>query len=79
MTTITIAQAKTQLDELLARAARGEDVAITSDDGKVFRLVLSTTTPKGKRGLVGSHRGGIWMADDFDDTPDDFKEYLGEN
>jgi antitoxin (DNA-binding transcriptional repressor) of toxin-antitoxin stability system len=79
MTTITLAQAKTQLDELLAKAARGEDVAITSDDGKVFRLILSPATPKGKRGLVGSHRGGIWMADDFDETPEDFKDYLGED
>ena len=78
MTTITLAQAKTQLDELVAKAARGEDVAITSDDGKVFRLVLSVQKPRGKRGLVGSHRGGIWMADDFDETPEDFKEYLGE-
>lgn len=76
MTTMTLAQAKTHLDELVAKAAKGEDVVITAEDGTVFRLIRSTAAPKGKRGLVGSHRGEIWMADDFDDTPEEFDDYL---
>jgi len=36
-------------------------------------------TPKPKMSrheMFGCMRGKIWMADDFDATPDDFKEYM---
>jgi antitoxin (DNA-binding transcriptional repressor) of toxin-antitoxin stability system len=71
MTTMTLSEARDHLAELLARAARGEDVAIAGEDGRVFRVVLSESTTTKKRGLVGSARGKIWMADDFDEVPGD--------
>ena len=29
-----------------------------------------------RRNNVGRLKGKIWMADDFNETPDDFKEYI---
>ena len=29
-----------------------------------------------RRNNVGRLKGQIWMADDFNETPDDFKEYM---
>ena len=32
--------------------------------------------PRAKRGGLGSLKGQIWMADDFDGPLEDFKEYM---
>jgi antitoxin (DNA-binding transcriptional repressor) of toxin-antitoxin stability system len=72
MTTMTITEARDRLDELLAKAARGEDVVIVRDDGSAFAVVPTQPPPRKKRGLVGSARGKIWMADDFDEIPEGF-------
>ncbi|CAN5429921.1 hypothetical protein BH20ACT10_BH20ACT10_21580 [soil metagenome] len=56
-------EAKERLDALLAR-----------EDGSAFKLVPSE--PKKKRGLIGSAKGQIWMAGDFDEIPEGFEEYL---
>lgn len=78
MTTITIAEARDRLDELLAKAAKGEDVVIVREDGSTFTVVPKQSPPLKKRGLVGSARGKIWMADDFDEIPEGFEPYLPE-
>ena len=75
MTTITIAEARDRLEELLAKAENGEDVVIVRDDGSTFAVVPTQPTLK-KRGFVGSARGKIWMADDFDEIPEGFEPYL---
>ncbi len=31
---------------------------------------------KNRMAIAGRMRGKIWMADDFNDTPDDFKDYI---
>ena len=76
MTRMTIAEAKDHLDDLLARAAKGEEIVITDDDGRTYKLVPSEKAPVKKRTLVGSARGKIRMADDFDEELEDFREYL---
>lgn len=79
MTTMTIDQAKDQLAELLARAADGEEMVIVRDDGSSFNVVPSPPAPRKRRGLVGSMRGKIWMADDFDEIPEGFEPYLDDD
>ncbi|MGH3089197.1 MAG: type II toxin-antitoxin system Phd/YefM family antitoxin [Rubrobacteraceae bacterium] len=64
MTAVTLA-------ELLAEAARGEEVVIEGEDGKTFKLVPSE--PKKKRGLVGSGKGWFVMREDFDEPLEDFE------
>jgi antitoxin (DNA-binding transcriptional repressor) of toxin-antitoxin stability system len=79
MTTMTIDQAKDHLAELLARAADGEEVVIVRDDGSTFSVVPSPPASHKRRGLVGSMRGKIWMAPDFDDILEGFEPYLGDD
>jgi len=70
---VNIARAKAQLSELVERAERGEEVIIARGNKPVVRLV-----PLRKRGKrkPGAAKGQIWMAPDFDKTPDEFKDYL---
>lgn len=88
MKTMTLDQAKTHLDDLLARAAAGEEVVIVRDDGSIFTLVpvLPRANGSGKNGdhgprrvKHGSSRGRFWMAPDFDDIPKGFEPYLGDD
>lgn len=78
MTTMTLDQAKDQLADLLAKAADGEEVVIVRDDGSTFTVVPTKAPSRKRRGLVGSARGKIWMADDFDEIPEGFEPYLPE-
>jgi antitoxin (DNA-binding transcriptional repressor) of toxin-antitoxin stability system len=52
----------------------GEEVIIARDNKPVLRL-MPLKDPRQPR-QPGSARGEIWMAEDFDETPEDFKEYL---
>jgi prevent-host-death family protein len=72
---VTLKEARNRLAELLDEAAGGREIMITGEDGSAFKLVPSEATPKTKRGLIGSARGQIWMADDFDEIPDGFEKY----
>jgi antitoxin (DNA-binding transcriptional repressor) of toxin-antitoxin stability system len=76
MTTMTLDQAKDHLADLLAKAAAGEQVVIVRDDGSAFNVVPTQTAPRKKRGFVGSLQGKIWMADDFDEIPEGFEDYM---
>ena len=71
--TLNIAQAKARFSEIVRRAMAGEEVIIAKDNRPVVRLV--SLAPKGKRRSPGSARGRVWMAADFDATPEDFEGY----
>lgn len=76
MTVVTLQEARERLDALLAEAAGGGEVVIAGEDGSTFKLVPSESTPGKRRGLIGSAKGQIWMADDFDEPLEDFREYM---
>jgi antitoxin (DNA-binding transcriptional repressor) of toxin-antitoxin stability system len=78
MTTMTLDQAKNHLADLLAKAAAGEEVVIVRDDGSSFTVVPTTAPSRKKRGFVGSLEGKIWMAEDFDEIPEGFEDYIPE-
>lgn len=69
---VDVDQAKSRLEELIERVARGEDIVITKRSRPVARL--SAVTTKRQR-QFGSVEGEIWMSDDFDEPLDDFQEY----
>jgi len=73
-TTYNVHEAKTHLSRLLQQVANGEDVVIARDGEPVARLV---PMPK-KAGVreMGFAKGQVWMSDDFNATPEEFKEYL---
>jgi prevent-host-death family protein len=68
-----VAEAKARFSELVRKALLGEEVIIARDNRPLLKLV-PLRPPKGSR-KPGSAKGRVWMAPDFDDTPEDFKEY----
>lgn len=69
-----VAEAKAKFSELVKRAMAGEDVIIAKDNKPVLKLV--SLRPAGGRRRPGSAKGQIWIAPDFDATPDDFDDYV---
>ncbi len=66
-TTLNLYQAKTQLSKLVERAAAGEEIVIAKAGKPMARLVaLETRRPRNS----GFLKGKIWIADDFDETPE---------
>lgn len=76
MTHVTLKEARDRLDALLAEAAKGGEVLISREDGSAFRILPAGTAPGKKRGGLGIARGQIWMAEDFDEIPEGFEEYM---
>ena len=74
MTQVNIAQAKARFSELVKKAISGEEVVIARDNKPLLKLVPLTVG--GKRRQPGSAAGQVWVSEDFDETPDDFREYL---
>lgn len=72
---VNIAEAKARLSELVEKAIGGEEVIIARDHRPVVKLVA--LGPTGGKRSPGSAKGQIWIAEDFDNTPDDFDEYVG--
>jgi prevent-host-death family protein len=69
---VTLEEAGALLSELVREAQAGEDVFITQGDTDLVKLV-----PVKPRRQAGSAKGiSFYMSEDFDETPEDFKEYL---
>ena len=68
-TTVNVHEAKTHLSRLLEAVEAGEDVVIARAGKPIARLVPAgvRTEPR----TPGAWRGQGWMADDFDETPEE--------
>jgi prevent-host-death family protein len=67
---VNVHEAKTQLSRLLQRVAAGEEVIIGRAGRPVARLVPYTEEPR--RRVPGRWRSReVWIAPDFDATPED--------
>ena len=76
--TIPIEQAQAELARLVDKVLAGEEMAITRDGKVVARIVPSPAAvepPKGDR-VPGSAKGQIWIAPDFDEPLEEFREYM---
>ncbi len=73
MPIFNIAEAKTHFSKLVQQAMLGEEVIIAKNNKAVVKLVGLTVSRQSRK--PGSAKGQIWMAPDFDATPNDFKEY----
>ena len=67
--TVNVHEAKTQFSKLLAKACSGEEVVIAKAGKPVAKLVAIGEKPR-KR-VLGSAKGKVWMAPDFDKTSDE--------
>jgi prevent-host-death family protein len=67
---VSVEEAQRRFDELLDRAAIGDDVVITDNNEPVARLV-SIPAPKGKskKRQLGSAKGEFTVPSDFNDPP----------
>ena len=74
MTQLDITQAKAELSRLLDLAIKGEEIVITQDDKPVAKI--SPIPPVLRPLKRGSAKGKVWMSDDFDESLEDFKEYM---
>lgn len=73
---VNVHEAKTQLSRLLQQVEAGQEVVIARSGKPVARLV-----PVGepRKPVFGADAGKIWIADDFDDTPEDMiRAFEGE-
>ena len=76
MSQITIEAAAECLAELVSRIPLGDEIILTQNDKPVAKIVplASTSKPQVKRGFAKGHI--LYMAPDFDDTPEGFEDYL---
>ncbi|WP_416666668.1 type II toxin-antitoxin system Phd/YefM family antitoxin [Egbenema bharatensis] len=73
MQQVDITEAQTRINQLLQSALQGEEVIITRNNQPILKLIQ--ILPITKRRQRGSAKGQIWMAPDFDEPIEDFKEY----
>ena len=69
---INIHAAKTHLSRLVDRAAAGEEIVIARAGKPVARLVAYAPTVEDR--VLGTWRGRVWLAPDFDATEDEIIE-----
>lgn len=69
MTQVNIYEAKTRLSQLLDQALEGEEVIIARNGKPLARLVPIQRAPA--RREPGGWEGKVWIADDFDETPEE--------
>ncbi|WP_300017229.1 type II toxin-antitoxin system Phd/YefM family antitoxin [Pseudonocardia sp.] len=66
-------EAKTHFSKLLERALNGEDVVITRSGEPLVRLV---PVQRRRKPNFGYAQGTITIPDDFDETPEEFRDYM---
>jgi len=66
---MNIHEAKTNFSQLVERAEAGEEIIIARDGHPCARLVPLAAGSRSK--MTGMDLGRIWIADDFDATPQD--------
>lgn len=75
MPQFNIAEAKTHLSDLVQKAVLGEEIVIARDNKPQVRIV--PIKPPVRKRAPGSGKGQVlFIADDFDATPDDFADYV---
>jgi antitoxin (DNA-binding transcriptional repressor) of toxin-antitoxin stability system len=70
---VPVEEVQARLPELLAGMIAGEEVTVT-DNGRPVARLTRLFVPKGDRPL-GTAKGKIVIADDFDAPLEDFKDY----
>lgn len=71
MVITNISEAKASLSRLIEKVMQGEEVIIGKAGKPVARLVPYDASPSPRQLGAGAWKGRIWVADDFDDLPED--------
>lgn len=70
MSQVSIAHAKAHFSELVQKAMLGEEVIVSKENKPVVKIV--PIKPAQRKPGTGK---GVWMAPDFDEPLEDFKDY----
>ena len=70
MAQFSLSEAKARFSELVQKAMLGEEVIVAKENKPVVKIV--PIKPARRKPGTGK---GIWMAPDFDEPLDDFREY----
>lgn len=72
---VTVQEAEGELDQLIRRAVSGDEIII--DDGIHGRVRLEPLpAPTNERRIGGLPGFVLWMAEDFSEPVEDFREYM---
>lgn len=74
MKPVSIHEAKTHISRLIARAEAGEEI-IVRHGARPVAMVVAYQPPSTPR-RPGALKGQIHIGDRFEETPDDFADYL---
>ncbi len=72
---VTIHEAKTHLSKLIRKVLEGEEVIIARGKKPLVKLVVLEEVPE-RRQLGGAEGMVLYIADDFDEPLEDFKDYM---
>jgi len=75
MTKVNIHEAKSQLSKLIELALSGQEVVIAKAGKPKVRL---TPVENEGKSWFGMDEGKIWMADDFNELPEDILELMSD-
>jgi len=74
-----ISEAKASLSKLVEKTLKGEEVIIGKAGKPVAKLVPYDLDTAPRKLGAGNWQGNIWMADDFDDLPEEYVQlFTGE-
>jgi prevent-host-death family protein len=73
--THNITEAKAQLSRLIEQAQSGEQVVIAKA-GKPVAVLSAWSDEDEPRRLSNPWKGKVWIADDFDELPDEFMAHF---
>ncbi|MBX7246737.1 MAG: type II toxin-antitoxin system prevent-host-death family antitoxin [Candidatus Sumerlaeaceae bacterium] len=71
MAIVNMHAAKTNLSKLVEQALAGEEVIIARAGKPAVKMVPCTTAATKPNRVPGALKGKIWMADDFDELPEE--------
>ena len=75
-----ISDAKASLSKLIERVMKGEEVIIGKSGKPVAKLVPYNLDTSPRQLGAGNWQGNIWVADDFDELPEDILNlFTGES
>lgn len=75
MKEIDIEEAQISLNELIDLAIKGEEVIITQNHQSLVKLAPITLEKQHWPAYFGSAKGEVWIADDFDEPLEEFKDH----
>jgi antitoxin (DNA-binding transcriptional repressor) of toxin-antitoxin stability system len=76
MPTVTLQEAQSRLSDLIHSLSPGEELVITENDKPVAKLARTQPVTQAPRKAGSAAHLPHWMADDFDEPLEDFKEYM---